>query len=375
MQGIVERKSFDSFFEVLSRRGYEILGPTLRDHAICYDTITSCEDLPIGWTDRQDAGKYRIEKRKDEALFGYVVGPTSWKKFLFPPKLKLWQADREGNGFKIEQPKEHSTKRAFLGVRACELKAIDIQDKVFLQGAHVDTHYASRRKDILIITVNCTEPGGTCFCVSMQTGPKADSGFDLSITEVVGPGEHYFLFETGSPAGEEILQELAHKPVTKVQMSKVAGLIDKAEKKMGRAMETKGIKDLLQKNAEHPRWDAVADRCLSCANCTMSCPTCFCSTVEDVTDLTNTHAERWRLWDSCFNLDFSYIHGGNVRSSVKGRYRQWMTHKLANWHDQFNSSGCVGCGRCITWCPVGIDITEEVASIRESAKKPKEDKQ
>ena len=132
-----------------------------------------------------------------------------------------------------------------------------------------------------------------------------------------------------------------------------------------RNIDTTGIKELLYQNFEHPRWDNVAGRCLTCANCTMVCPTCFCTTVEDVTDVTGDHAERWRRWDSCFTQSFSYIHGGSVRTSAKSRYRQWMTHKLASWIDQFGSSGCVGCGRCITWCPVGIDITEEVRAIRE----------
>ncbi len=143
-------------------------------------------------------------------------------------------------------------------------------------------------------------------------------------------------------------------------------VVAKVAQQMGRTMDTAGLKDLLCRNYEHPRWDEVAARCLACANCTMACPTCFCTTVEDVTDLTGTHAERWRKWDSCFSLDFSYIHGGSVRSSARARYRQWMTHKLATWMDQFGTSGCVGCGRCITWCPVAIDITEEVRAIRES---------
>jgi Fe-S-cluster-containing hydrogenase component 2 len=131
-------------------------------------------------------------------------------------------------------------------------------------------------------------------------------------------------------------------------------------------MDTRGIKELLYRNYEHPRWDNVATRCLTCANCTMVCPTCFCTTVEDVTDLSGDHAERWRKWDSCFTMDFSYIHGGSVRATPKSRYRQWLTHKLATWFDQFGSSGCVGCGRCITWCPVAIDLTEEVRAIRDS---------
>jgi len=146
--------------------------------------------------------------------------------------------------------------------------------------------------------------------------------------------------------------------------------VDRAAGQMGRTMDTAGIKELLYRSYDHPRWDDVAKRCLTCANCTMVCPTCFCSTVEDTSDLKGEHAERWRKWDSCFTMDFSYIHGGSVRSTPRARYRQWMTHKLATWIDQFGTSGCVGCGRCITWCPVGIDITEEVRAIRESEQGP-----
>jgi ferredoxin len=132
---------------------------------------------------------------------------------------------------------------------------------------------------------------------------------------------------------------------------------------MTRAVRTEGIRELLAATLDHPRWDDVASRCLTCTNCTLVCPTCFCSTVEDVTDLTGRTAERWRRWDSCFTLGHSYLHGGSVRSTARDRYRQWLTHKLGTWIDQFGHSGCVGCGRCITWCPVGIDITEEVAAL------------
>ncbi len=100
------------------------------------------------------------------------------------------------------------------------------------------------------------------------------------------------------------------------------------------------------------------------------CPTCFCTDTEDVTDLTGDHAERWRRWDSCFSLDFSFVHGGTIRSSTRSRYRQWLTHKLGTWWAQFGESGCVGCGRCIAWCPVGIDLTEEVAALETAAPEP-----
>jgi formate hydrogenlyase subunit 6/NADH:ubiquinone oxidoreductase subunit I len=174
------------------------------------------------------------------------------------------------------------------------------------------------------------------------------------------------LVEAGSEPGAQVLAAVPHRPAKPEEEEAAGRVVARTAGQMGRAMDTSDIKDLLYRNYEHPRWDAVAARCLTCANCTMVCPTCFCSTVEDVTDLKGEHAERWRKWDSCFTADFSYIHGGSIRATPRARYRQWMTHKLATWIDQFGSSGCVGCGRCITWCPVAIDITEEVRAIRET---------
>jgi len=364
---IIQRKHFEDLFTALKKRGYDVIAPTIQDGAIVYDAIDSSAEMPIGWGDEQSPGKYRLKKRRDEALFGYVVGPTAWKKFLFPSQLKLWQAQRHADGFDIQPEKMPSKKMAFIGARSCELQAMAIQDKVFIGGSYKDSQYLNRRKDCVIIAVNCTKPGGTCFCVSMNTGPKAISGFDLVLTEVLTKEEHYFIVESGSDFGKILLKDIPHRLSKKPEQEQAEALIERAKKQMGRTMDTQNIKALLQDNPEHPQWDQVAERCLSCANCTMVCPTCFCSTVEDVTDLTGDHTERWRYWDSCFNLDYSYIHGGHVRKTTKGRYRQWLTHKLASWHDQFDSSGCVGCGRCVTWCPVGIDLTEEVKAIRGTA--------
>jgi len=305
-------------------------------------------------TDEQDGGKYRLRKRPDGALFGYAVGPHSWKKFLFPPVTRLWSANRTGGSFALAPEQEEAPRYAFVGVRSCELHAIATQDKVFMGGKFVDSVYKARRKDAFIVAVNCGQAGGTCFCVSMKTGPKAQTGFDLALTEIVEDGQHYFVVEIGTEKGAEILARIAHRGADEQEQRAAGQVVERTASQMERTMDTTDIKELLYRNYEHPRWDNVASRCLTCANCTMVCPTCFCSTVEDVTDLTGEHAERWRKWDSCFNVDFSHITSGSIRPSTRSRYRQWMTHKLATWIDQFGTSGCVGCGRCITWCPVAI---------------------
>ena len=371
-QHVLESVHLQKLFDVLSNSGHRIIGPTLRDGAIVYDDLNSVDDLPAGWTDIQEAGIYRLMKREDQALFGYNVGPHSWKKFLFPPRTRLWQADLKGKTPEISNEAAETQKMAFIGVRSCDLHAIAVQDRVFIQPAMVNTSYQARRRGAFIVAVNCGQAGKTCFCTSMNTGPRAGTGYDLALTEIIEGERHYFLVEVGSERGQEIIEKVPTQPADAAEQAEAEAVVARAAGQMGRQMDTTGIKDLLYRNYRNPRWEQVASRCLTCANCTMVCPTCFCSTVEDVTSLKGDHAERWQRWDSCFTMDLSYIHGGSVRASTKARYRQWMTHKLATWIDQFGTSGCVGCGRCITWCPVAIDITEEVRAIRESEERTAE---
>jgi ferredoxin len=365
---IIERKDFQHLLKALRSLGYTVIGPTVRDNAIVYDEVEAVEDLPLGRGDTQDAGAYRLSDRGDDALFGYNLGPHSWKQYLHPPALRLYQAERVGSSFRIEPERTEPPKLAFLGVRACELHAMAIQDRVFTGGPYVDPTYQQRRANACVIAVNCSHAGGTCFCVSMGTGPRATSGYDLCLTEVLTPDRQYFVVEVGTSLGAQILDKVPHTAATASDIAAAEEVVAHAAAEMGRTLNTAGLPELLKANLEHPRWEQVANRCLTCGNCTMVCPTCFCTTVQDVTDLTGERAERWRRWDSCFTTDFSYIAGGSIRASGKSRYRQWLTHKLATWHDQFGTSGCVGCGRCITWCPARIDLTEEAAAIRAGSK-------
>ena len=352
-----------ALIDALKRRGFCVVGPVVRDQAIVYDEIASIADLPRGWTDEQDGGRYRLVERGDEELFGYAVGPHSWKRLLHPPVQRLWRAEHDGAAVRVVPEPAPAERLAFIGVRSCELHAIAIQDKVLVEGAYPDPHYKARREGAFIVAVNCGTAGGTCFCVSMDTGPKATAGFDLALTEILVEGRHGFLVEAGSDGGRALLAELPQRAATPADHAAAAAAIARAAGAMGRQMRADDVPALLLRNLDHPRWDEVAGRCLTCGNCTMVCPTCFCTSVEDASDLAGAETSRSRRWDSCFTMDFSYTHGGSARPSARSRYRQWMTHKLATWVDQFGSSGCVGCGRCITWCPVGIDITEEVAAI------------
>ena len=364
---VLDRSGIDQLLSELRDRGYTTVGPTIREETIVYDEISSTADLPVGWTDHQEGGRYELEDRQDDKLFGYVVGPHSWKRFLYPARAVVWAGERGEDGI-TTLPPEDPAQYAFLGVRPCEMAAIGIQDRVFMgNGGAPDQIYAGRRNGAFFVAVNCVEPGETCFCTSMDTGPRARGGYDIVLTELIRGRTHHFLVETGSEAGEDVLASLgAARRVGEHDVTLADDLLQEAAQQMGRKLDVHGIKELLQRNLNHPQWTDVASRCLMCTNCTLVCPTCFCSTMEDSMDLSGTTAERVRKWDSCFTMDFSYINGGPIRPSRRARYRQWMTHKLANWIDQFGVSGCVGCGRCITWCPVGIDITQEAAAIRAS---------
>ena len=360
---VFEAPRLAGVFSALRERGHRLLGPTVRDGAIVYDEIATIHDLPVGRTDVQEAGHYRLAERDDGAYFGYVVGPQSPKKYLFVPEQRLWSGRRtDDGGFSIDPEPPSSAATAFIGVRACELAAMGIQDVVFTGDEHRDPHYAAAREAAFIIAVNCVQAALTCFCVSMKTGPKARGG-DLVLTEVVTEERHYFVATAYTDRGREVLDHIEHKPATADDLA-LASAHEARAIRQTRRMDTHGLAELLAASHDDPHWDAVAQRCLACANCTMVCPTCFCSTVEDVVDLAGREAQRVRKWDSCFNADFTYLHGGPVRKSTSSRYRQWMTHKLSTWREQFGTSGCVGCGRCITWCPAGIDITAEAATLR-----------
>lgn len=357
-----DRASLDDLVAALKAKGFRVLGPRIADDAVVYDELDAAADLPAGWGDEQKGGHYRLKRRADDQVFGYTVAPQGWKRALYPPTQKLFGATRSAAGFTIDPPEPKTPPLALIGVRACEIAAMRIQGKVFGDKDFADPGYQERAGSAFIVAVECAQAGDTCFCASMGTGPAVGSGFDIKLVEMVDKSRHSFVASSGSKAGAALLKGLNGAPASEADRQAASARIAKVAKSMGRKMNTE-VADRLQDFPEHARWDEVAARCMTCGNCTMVCPTCFCTTVEDSTDLKGDHAERWRRWDSCFTIDFSYIHGGSVRTEARSRYRQWITHKLSTWHNQFQSSGCVGCGRCITWCPVGIDITEEVAAI------------
>ena len=352
----------------LDRAGYQVYGPRVRDGAIVLAPITGVADLPRGVGDEQDAARYRLYERQDARLFGYSTAAQGIKPVLFPADELLVRAKKTMIGFDLEEPDIAAERpKAFLGARDCDLRALAVHDAVLSSRGFADKAYEQRRTGTFVVAVTCSDPCGVCFCVSTGGSPKPGGNYDLALTELLDEDGHRFLVEVGSERGAAVLAEVGTAEAVPADLTAAEELVTAATAAMGRELDTDGLHDLMYAAAESPHWDKVAARCLACTNCTLACPTCFCTSVEDSTNLTMTTSERRRVWDSCFGARFSYIHGGVVRGSGKARYRQWMTHKLAGYEDQVGLSGCVGCGRCITWCPAAIDITVEAAALRAEA--------
>ena len=359
---ILSLSGLQRLLDVLDAKGYRIVGPAVRDGAMVWDTVRRISDLPVGWQDQQEPGRYRLEQTGSSVVFGITHGPHSLKPFAFVPREPLLQIERASGGFVVHPKLPQTEKIAVIGARSCDLAGLAIQDQIFLNGTYPDNYYAIRREGFLVIAVNCTRALPTCFCASTETGPRARRNFDLALTEV----DEMFLVEAGSPAGRDVLMDIVVAAASATLIAEASTRVEACARSQVRRLGSSGMPQALYEAYDHPHWDEVAARCLACANCTMVCPTCFCHTVEETPDLARENTEHTRLWDSCFTQEHGYIHGKNIRPAIKDRYRMWLTHKLASWVDQFGTSGCVGCGRCITWCPVGIDLTEELQALRKA---------
>ncbi len=356
----IEKPELQVLIDSLKELHFEVIGPTISQDAVTFAPIDSIKQMPVGYVDEQESGRYRLQQNENGNYFDFVVGPLSMKNYLFPSRTTILETLNIKGDWQIRVPEPDAPKYAFLGVRSCDLHALVIQDRIFLEGPYTDNDYQARRQRIFLIAVNCGCSAPTCFCASMGTGPAVSSPADLVVTEL----DNHFVLEVGSERGGLLLADVTWYPCTTAEIAEAQQVPKRAENQQTRTLDTKTVHETLMNNLEHPRWEEVAKRCLSCTNCTMVCPTCFCSTVQEVTDLAGDQVCRQRQWDSCFTDDHSYMNSGTVRKSTRSRYRQWLTHKLATWIDQFGTFGCVGCGRCITWCPVGIDLTEEVAAMK-----------
>jgi len=353
------RRALQTLFDALKRQGFRTLGPAVLDGAIQYRDLIDADGLPQGRTDEQSPGSYHLKADGSVRCFAWANGPQAFKPWLFSARETLWQTRRDSSGkltFAAQPIKERPL--ALIGARACDLTALALQDKHFLDAVR-DPYYARRRQDLFIVAVHCTHPAETCFCASTGDGPRATHGFDLALSEL----DRGYLVEIGSERGQIIALQLPLQPAGDGLQKAANAEIAEAGRRQGRKLPPGNLRDALFDRLEHPHWEELAARCLSCGNCTSVCPTCFCHAEHDQPELGGASSQHVREWDSCFSAGHSYLHGFSIRPDTSHRYRQWLTHKLGSWHEQYGRSGCVGCGRCITWCPVGIDITAETKAI------------
>jgi sulfhydrogenase subunit beta (sulfur reductase) len=357
------RAGLQTLLDILRTAGYRCIGPQLQDGAIVYGDLARVDQLPLGASDRQAPGSYRIEQGRGPRYFAWANGPQTLKPWLFVPRESLWRVDASrDHGLQFTSTENApSQPLAVIGVRACDLAALQLQDRHFLEGPFRDPHYAARRSDLFLVAVDCSHPADTCFCASTGDGPRADAGYDLALAEL----DEGFLVRAGSERGAGIAKSLKCAPASTAQEKIADDEWQACSRQQKRHLPSRDLREALFANLAHPRWDTIAERCLSCGNCTSVCPTCFCHTELDDPSLDGSRSEHVRQWDSCFTAGHSYIHGITLREDTGKRYRQWLTHKLGSWHEQYGRSGCVGCGRCIAWCPVGIDLTEEASILCE----------
>jgi NAD(P)H-flavin reductase/formate hydrogenlyase subunit 6/NADH:ubiquinone oxidoreductase subunit I len=359
-QRFLPRVDLDRLFAALRADGRRVIGPTVVDGAIVHQELASVDELPLGWTADTRPGSYRLRQTGTKRAFDHTTGPTSWKGFTHPPIVPLTRGRRDGTTVVVEPNQEAVPRLAFVGVRACEVAALEIQDRAMRAGPIGDADHAARSDAALIVAVECATAASTCFCTSMGTGPEVGPGADVVVSEL----DDGFVVRAGSDAGESVVHRLDLEPATPSQTVAAAAQVAAVRQAVGDPVPAEGLPARLRAALDHPRWDEVAERCLACANCTLVCPTCFCTSVSVASDLDGLESTTERAWDSCFSLGFGKVAGdANFRPRVRDRYRQWLTHKFSTWWDQFGSTGCVGCGRCIAWCPVGIDVREELMAI------------
>lgn len=338
--GILEKKDMDKFFKKLSEE-CRIVGPVRKGSEFIFREV----------------------KTADELCLDYISTILPPKKFFHSPRETLFLFTKE-DGFTFQEAKIEE-KIILFGIHPCDVNAILRLDKIFSEDFE-DPYYLGRRKNTIIVALNCIEPRENCFCSSMGTGPYLEKGYDILLTDI---GEKY-LVEIGSDVGKSILNGLKLKEARENDFTEKNRRLKIAKGKIKKFVDATNLAEIARANMNNKIWADLAEKgiersfpCLSCGLCSLVCPTCYCYEVYDLIDISLKKGERRRELDSCQLLEYGEVAGGNFRKDRKNRIRHWMMCKFGAAAGGISSS-CVGCGRCIKACPAGIDITKIVRKIR-----------
>ncbi len=337
---IVSKDNFFAWLDSL-RDQFTLIGPVTDDGQTEFRRIDSVRQL-------------------DMAYQSTMLSPG--KVYLYKPREELFRFSLDGD-LEIREPRADDERRVIIGLHSCDTKAVLYLDKTFL-GAFHDPRYEARRNNTVIIELNCETAGKNCFCSSMGTGPylHAETGYDMQLTDF---GSEY-LVELKTDRARSMFTVDDVRPAGRDEFVTKQEKEQRVSATFTKRIDTKGLDVLLRKNSQHRVWRITAEEaCLSCSNCVMVCPTCFCYDITDEVSMDRKSARRLRQWDACQDAHFAEVHGGNFRGRRTARLRQFVTHKLAQTN-QYGVYATVGCGRCITWCPTGIDLTEIAKEVQRS---------
>ena len=357
--GFLPRKNFQQLFDVLQQQGFRCIGPRVVDDAIVYTDIDSSDDLSRGIEVEQQPGRYALSQHNHQRQFAWSNSAQALKPLTFASREILWQCHKDSQGnLSFEQHQPAVDNIAFIGARACDLAAFRLQQQHFLKPQATDPWFKQRMSHMLIVAVHCSHASATCFCSNTGDGPEVEQNFDIAMHEL----DDGFIVQAGSYNGEKILALLQLDAISDEQTQQAEQQLAQCASQQTRQLPDQ-VQHRLLTQLDNAHWQQIGERCLSCGNCTAVCPTCFCHQQHDELSMPDDTGIHFRQWSSCFTHNHSYISGHSFRPDSASRYRQWATHKFANWFEQYGRSGCVGCGRCISWCPVGIDVTAELQQL------------
>ena len=333
----LDKKDFQPFLQNLMDE-YDLFAPVrLADGVFAYKKIDQPEEVDLSASNTQKPAK----------------------EVFFPQSETMFRYEKAGNEARITSTEGVERKRVILGARPCDIQAVSLIDQVFSGKEYTDVYYANKRDATTVIGMACNHPLSTCFCTSMKGGPFAREGSDLFLIDL---GEAY-LVELHTEKGTAFSQNKFLKKAGPNDLNLAKEIEEKASKRTDASLPVEGIDKKLDQMVENPFWEKVQEKCLGCRVCTYLCPTCHCFDIVDEA-LTNK-GQRVRNWDSCLSTLYSLeTSGHNPRPTNRERTRQRIMHKFNYFPKNFDQIACVGCGRCILYCPAGFDIRQTIKEIQ-----------